>query len=297
VPIVKDVFAVGRGPDVDLVLEDPTAGTLHAQILRREQALYVCDTGSRRGTFVDGRLIASAHRLGDGEVIAFGDEAWTFRSTTLPRAGTEPAAVANDLALVVRSGPSVGLAFALHGEAWLVGSAPGAAVELSHLSVAPEHARLRRHGDLVHVTDLGSGRGTSVGGTPLAPGVEVPLPEGGLLRVGAVELALVRGAQLAAAALRPRARLAVDSGPGSGSSVAVLDGALVGSGGDTTLSLPGLAPVHLEIVLANGRYLARDRSGGRSFKTGVPLSDAFVELSHGDILLLGATSLRFEEVP
>jgi pSer/pThr/pTyr-binding forkhead associated (FHA) protein len=171
-------------------------------------------------------------------------------------------------------------------------------VELRDLSVAREHARIRRAADAVLVSDLGSGRGTLIGGAPVPPGVEVPLPEGGWLRVGAVDLSLERGAVLRAAVLRPRARLRVDAGPGSGSSLGITDGALVGSGPGATFVLPGLAPAHVEVALGQSGYVARDRSGGSSFKSGAPLPSSFVPLSHGDLLLLGSgTMLRFEEVP
>jgi NADPH-dependent 2,4-dienoyl-CoA reductase/sulfur reductase-like enzyme/pSer/pThr/pTyr-binding forkhead associated (FHA) protein len=297
--IAGSVFSIGNGSDVSFPVGDTAAGGLHAQIVRQGEGLYLRDAGSRTGTYVNGRLLVGSHRLADGDRLGVGRTELTFRSAALAaRAAVEAPAVSNDLQLRVRSGQSVGLSFALRGEGQLVGSAPGAAVELRDLSVAREHARIRRAGDEVFVTDLGSGRGTLVGGAPLPPGVEVRLPEGGWLRLGAVDLSLERGAVLAAAVLRPRARLRVDAGPGSGSSLGITDGALVGSGPEATFVLPGLAAAHVEVALGQGGYLARDRSGGASFKSGAPLPASFVPLSHGDLLLLGGgTMLRFEEVP
>jgi NADPH-dependent 2,4-dienoyl-CoA reductase/sulfur reductase-like enzyme/pSer/pThr/pTyr-binding forkhead associated (FHA) protein len=297
--IAGNVFSIGNGSDVSFPVGDAAAGGLHAQIVRQGDGLYLRDAGSRTGTYVNGRLLVGTHRLSDGDRLGVGRTELTFRSAAAAaRAAVEPPVVSNDLQLRVRSGQSVGLSFALRGEGMLVGSAPGAAVELRDLSVAREHARIRRTADEVFVTDLGSGRGTLIGGTPLPPGVEVRLPEGGWLRLGAVDLSLERGAVLAAAVLRPRAHLRVDAGPGSGSTLGITNGALVGSGPQATFLLPGLAPTHLEVALGQGGYLARDCSGGASFKSGVPLPASFVPLSHGDLLLLGGTTmLRFEEVP
>jgi NADPH-dependent 2,4-dienoyl-CoA reductase/sulfur reductase-like enzyme/pSer/pThr/pTyr-binding forkhead associated (FHA) protein len=297
--IAASVFSIGNGTDVSFPVGDPVAGALHAQIVRQGDGLYLRDAGSRTGTYVNGRLLVGSHRLADGDRIGVGRTELTFRSAALAaRAAPEAPAVSSDLQLRVRSGQNVGLSFALRGEAQLIGSAPGAAIELRDLSVAREHARVRRAGNDVLIADLGSGRTTLVGGAPVPPGTEVRLPEGGWLRVGAVDLSLERGAVLSAAVLRPRARLRVDAGAGSGSSLGITDGAIVGSGPEATFVLPGLAPAHVEVMLGQAGYMARDRSGGSSFKSGAPLPASFVPLAHGDLLLLGSgTMLRFEEVP
>jgi NADPH-dependent 2,4-dienoyl-CoA reductase/sulfur reductase-like enzyme/pSer/pThr/pTyr-binding forkhead associated (FHA) protein len=297
--IASPVFSIGSAADTSLPVGDAAVGALHAQIVRQNEGLYLRDAGSRTGTYVNGRLLVGSHRLSDGDRVGIGRTELTFRSAALAaRAAPEAPSVASDLQLRVRSGQSVGLSFALRGASQLVGSAPGADVELRDLSVAREHVRIRKNGEEVLVQDMGSGRGTFVAGAPVPAGAEVRLPEGGWLRVGAVDLSLERGAVLGAAVLRPRARLRVDAGPGSGSSLGITDGALVGSGAEASFVLPGLAPAHLEVVLGQGGYMARDRSGGSSFKSGAPLPASFVPLSHGDLLLLGSgTMLRFEEVP
>ena len=184
-------------------------------------------------------------------------------------------------------------------ESLLIGSAPGAHVELRDLSVGPQHARVRMVGEQALFTDLGSGRGSFVGFTPLAPGQEIALAEGAWIRVGIVDLVFTRRPMaVPAGALRPRARLRIDAGPGAGSSVDVRDRALVGSAPEANLRVPGLAHAHLEVVVQNDRFLARDLSNGATFRSGSTLGSAYVPLVHGDSLLLaGATMLRFEEVP
>lgn len=298
-PITRPTFGIGRGAECDLVIEHDAVASLHAQIERHGDALYLRDAGSRTGTWANGRALTTAHALADGDLLRIGPAELWFRSPALARKmPAESSALAPELCLEVRSGQSVGLSFALRGESSLVGSLAGAGVELRDLSVAPQHARVRKSGGQHFVSDLGSGYGTFLNGAPLPPLQEFVFPEGAWLRLGAVDLVLVRGAVLTAALLRPRARLSVDSGPGAGMSLGVVDGALVGSGPQATLVIPGLAPLHLELALRGRSYFVRDRSGGGSFRRGTPLGPEFVELGHGDALLLqGSTMLRFEELP
>jgi hypothetical protein len=154
-------------------------------------------------------------------------------------------------------------------------------------------------GEQAYFTDLGGGRGSFVAFAPLAPRQEVVLPEDAWLRVGIVDLVFTRRAvAVPASALRPRARLRVDAGPGTGSFADVRGRALVGSGPEANLRIVGLAHAHLEVVLQNDRFMVRDLSGGATFRSGSTLGPAFVPLAHGDSLLLaGATMLRFEEMP
>jgi hypothetical protein len=154
-------------------------------------------------------------------------------------------------------------------------------------------------GDQALFTDLGSGRGSFVSFTPLAPGQEVPLAEGAWIRVGIVDLVYTRRpTAVPAGALRPRARLRVDAGPGTGDFVDVRERTFVGSGPEANLRVPGLAHLHLELVLQNDRFVARDLSNGATFRSGSTLGPSFVPLNHGESLLLaGATMIRFEELP
>jgi hypothetical protein len=71
-PLQPDVTSVGRGPGVDLVLDDSTVSRLHAELVRRGPYVYVTDLGlSRNGTLVNGRPVARAV-LGPHDVVTFG---------------------------------------------------------------------------------------------------------------------------------------------------------------------------------------------------------------------------------
>src|SRR5436305_12344977 len=50
-------FSVGRKVDKDLVIADPRVSRDHALITSEEGAIYVCDQGSKHGTFVNGQRV------------------------------------------------------------------------------------------------------------------------------------------------------------------------------------------------------------------------------------------------
>lgn len=70
--LTATVTTVGRGPGVDIKLDDPTVSRLHAELVRRGPYVYVADLGlSRNGTLVNGRPVTRAV-LGPHDVITFG---------------------------------------------------------------------------------------------------------------------------------------------------------------------------------------------------------------------------------
>jgi hypothetical protein len=63
---------VGRGPDLDLVVDDPSVSRLHAEITVRGEYAYITDLGlSTNGTRVNGRPVGR-RRLRDGDVLTLG---------------------------------------------------------------------------------------------------------------------------------------------------------------------------------------------------------------------------------
>ncbi len=293
-------LSIGRHHECDVVLDDPGVASVHAQIVRYGDALYLRDAGSETGTWINGELLASVHRLADGDCIVCGQcELW-FRSPDFKAEGPRSrAAEARSPHLAVRSGASVGLTFALGSDDVLIGSAPGSRIYLADHGVAPQHARLRGDGQAHYVSDLGMGFATGLRGGRLGPGQEYRLDEGDVLRIGPVDLLYsLRGVAGAAAMLRPKAKLQVASGAGAGQELVCGERDLIGGAPGASLVLPGLAPQHVEIVQHGAGFWARDLSGGMSFRSGSPLGADFVALAHGDMLLLGGgTMLRFEELP
>lgn len=80
-------FSVGRQPDSDLVLDDPSVSKRHATLLWDTSARQarVRDLGSTNGTYVNEDEIGQVEApLFDGTVLSFGDvDFWFLLSTTL----------------------------------------------------------------------------------------------------------------------------------------------------------------------------------------------------------------------
>jgi len=79
-------LTVGRQPDCDLVLDDPSVSKRHAVLIWDEstQACVVQDLGSMNGTYVNDNELFDETMLSDGDVVSFGEaQFWFLRTTTL----------------------------------------------------------------------------------------------------------------------------------------------------------------------------------------------------------------------
>jgi HD-GYP domain-containing protein (c-di-GMP phosphodiesterase class II) len=76
------LLRIGRQPDQDLVLQDPSVSARHAEVRLDGAGWAVRDLGSRTGTFVNGvRLGPAAQRLQSGDVLRCGQQSWTLTVT------------------------------------------------------------------------------------------------------------------------------------------------------------------------------------------------------------------------
>ncbi len=80
----RDELVVGRLPDCDLVIEDPSVSKRHAQ-LKWDRTLRQCtvsDLESKNGTTVNGAGLAGPElQLKDGDGVSFGNAAFCFLLT------------------------------------------------------------------------------------------------------------------------------------------------------------------------------------------------------------------------
>jgi phosphoserine phosphatase RsbU/P len=73
--IEKDVTTLGRSPDSDLVIQDPSVSRRHAKIFRRRDRFFIEDLGSSNGTWINGQLSTSGseYELKQGLPVAVGN--------------------------------------------------------------------------------------------------------------------------------------------------------------------------------------------------------------------------------
>jgi pSer/pThr/pTyr-binding forkhead associated (FHA) protein len=71
VPLSKRVSTMGRSRDCDVVVPDPNASRVHAEVRHIGLDYFLVDMGSTNGTEVNGQLV-KRHALADGDRIVVG---------------------------------------------------------------------------------------------------------------------------------------------------------------------------------------------------------------------------------
>jgi hypothetical protein len=74
---------IGRDPNVDVHVDDPAVGYVHAHITHRAGDAFARDLGGPGGTTVNGEPVTVPRKLQDGDVIKVGDTELTFWGTGL----------------------------------------------------------------------------------------------------------------------------------------------------------------------------------------------------------------------
>ncbi len=72
IPLTR-ALTLGRGPENDVTLSDPSVSRQHARVLLADGVPLLEDAGSSHGTFLDGRPLEGARALAAGSLIQLGD--------------------------------------------------------------------------------------------------------------------------------------------------------------------------------------------------------------------------------
>ncbi len=67
-----EALSIGRADTCTIRIDDPGVSREHAQIFLRNSTVWVQDTGSRNGVFVNGKRIARPKALGVGDAVVVG---------------------------------------------------------------------------------------------------------------------------------------------------------------------------------------------------------------------------------
>jgi ABC-type multidrug transport system ATPase subunit/pSer/pThr/pTyr-binding forkhead associated (FHA) protein/ABC-type multidrug transport system permease subunit len=165
---------LGRSPDVDIVIHDPTVSHTHARIGVHDGVPTLWDHGSQNGTFKDGVAVGDeGTALQHGAVIHLGESEARFVVV-----GAEQRT--RELSTLRR--------YPLDGDL-TVGRAPDNDIVLDEPNVSRRHAVIRS-GPPASLEDLGSRNGTRLGADPVRISA---LTEGDEVGIGHFRLTLERG--------------------------------------------------------------------------------------------------------
>lgn len=77
-PVIFWENSVGRSRASDIVVDDPAVSRNHCVLLRRASGWYICDTGSKGGTYVNGEEAVGRTRVLIDDVISVGNSQFQF---------------------------------------------------------------------------------------------------------------------------------------------------------------------------------------------------------------------------
>ena len=189
--ILGDPVVIGSAPGSAIRLNHGSVAPSHALIQVQQGRYTLSDTGSRTGTWVNGKLVAGVI-LKDGSRVLIGVSELFLSIVTEPASGNSPEGnprIAGGV-LLVRSGPAKGQSFRFqHGDLVIGRSDGDADAQIDDSAISQRHALLRcvTQGCLLY--DLGSTNGTQVNGVELQG---VQLQNGDLIKFGEVEVQFVR---------------------------------------------------------------------------------------------------------
>jgi DNA-binding NtrC family response regulator/pSer/pThr/pTyr-binding forkhead associated (FHA) protein len=72
VPLRSGPFTIGRAPEADLVIDDPSISRLHTRLLVTDGSVVLSDLGSRNGTLLNGAAVGEPRAVAPGDVITLG---------------------------------------------------------------------------------------------------------------------------------------------------------------------------------------------------------------------------------
>ena len=98
------VVALGRHPENDIVLEDPTLSRFHARIETRADSVVLIDLGGQNGLFVNKERVVGEVVLRPGDRIGLGDYVGIFDNSNAPNRVREHEPMVSETAVVATGG-------------------------------------------------------------------------------------------------------------------------------------------------------------------------------------------------
>ena len=205
IPLGAGTISIGRGPDNDVVMDDPMVSRQHARITYHEGQYFVEDAGSMSGTLVEG-VAATRTLLSSGASVQMGETEVVFMEagpSTAAASGTHATAGPQRPAetmvmgrpegvmawLAVTAGPEKGKTYQLKVGDNTIGRDADNDLVIQDASISRSHAMIRVQEGSFVLVDLGSSSGTRVGERTLEG---KPLKAGSVIDVGQTQHSLVQ---------------------------------------------------------------------------------------------------------
>jgi hypothetical protein len=77
--VIDGGVTLGRAPDSDIRVEDQFASSHHARVFPRGRSVYIEDTGSTNGTYLNGKQVKRPEQLSVSDSIRIGDTEYRYR--------------------------------------------------------------------------------------------------------------------------------------------------------------------------------------------------------------------------
>jgi pSer/pThr/pTyr-binding forkhead associated (FHA) protein len=169
--LVDQRISIGRDKSNSLVINDEGVSVFHAELRQEDGKLFIWDSGSVNGTYVNGDKVSGKREVKAGDVIRFHLIDVQVVDPAKGPAPALPEAVKRELEkpaapqwqVKAMTGTISGKMFLVDGTK-VIGRDPGCDIIIAGAHVSRRHAELSIRGGKLWVKDLGSSNGTFVNG-------------------------------------------------------------------------------------------------------------------------------------
>lgn len=169
--LVDPRISIGRDKSNALVINDEGVSVFHAEIRQEDGKVFIWDSGSVNGTFVNGEKVSGKMEVKAGDVLRFHLIEVQLTDPAKGPAPELPAAVKREIErpalpqwqVKALTGTISGKMFLVDGTK-IIGRDPGCDIIITGSHVSRRHAELSIRGGKLWVKDLGSSNGTFVNG-------------------------------------------------------------------------------------------------------------------------------------
>lgn len=169
--LVDERISIGRDKSNKVVINDEGVSVFHAELRTEDGKLFIWDSGSVNGTFVNGEKITGKREVNAGDVIRFYQVDVQIVDPSKGPAPALPEAVKRELEkpaqpqwqLKAMTGTISGKMFLVDGTK-IIGRDPGCDIVVAGSHVSRRHAELSIRSGKLWVKDLGSSNGSFVNG-------------------------------------------------------------------------------------------------------------------------------------